>query len=144
VRGARAVPRNGADALVEPEWRLKVPPGQSCSPTYFGALKGSLTFSLANLDEADRAQGACRCAWCDGCPRLVHAKADAEVIGVRPVLDLPKVSLLVNAEVVKLGTDPSRGRVTGIMVERCGNRDVYSADIVAFCAVASNGDLERV
>ena len=40
------------------------------------------------LDEADRARSACiRCAWCDGYPCLVHAKADAEVIAVRPLLD---------------------------------------------------------
>ena len=60
------------------------------------------------LDEADRGRSACiRCAWCDGYPCLVHAKADAEVIGVRPLLDLPNVTLLVNAEVVKLETDPT-------------------------------------
>ena len=62
------------------------------------------------LDEADRARSACiRCAWCDGYPCLVHAKADAEVIAVRPLLDRPNVTLLVNAEVVKLETDPPGG-----------------------------------
>ncbi len=73
------------------------------------------------LDEADRARSACiRCAWCDGYPCLVHAKADAEVIGVRPLLDLPNVSLLVNAEVVKLETDSTGRSVTGVVVERDG------------------------
>ena len=48
------------------------------------------------LDEADRARSACiRCTWCDGYPCLVHAKADAETIAVRPLLDLPNVTLLV-------------------------------------------------
>src|SRR6185312_13643966 len=48
------------------------------------------------LDEADRARSACiRCTWCDGYPCLVHAKADAETIAVRPILDLPNVTLLV-------------------------------------------------
>ena len=43
------------------------------------------------LDEADRARSTCiRCTWCDGYPCLVHAKADAETIAVRPVLDLPE------------------------------------------------------
>ena len=87
------------------------------------------------LDEADRPRSLCiRCAWCDGYPCLVHAKSDAEVIGVRPVLDLPNVSLLVNAEVVKLETGASGRNVTGVVVERDGEREVYSADIVAVCA----------
>ena len=39
------------------------------------------------LDEADRPRSTCiRCTWCDGYPCLVHAKSDAEVIAVRPVL----------------------------------------------------------
>jgi choline dehydrogenase-like flavoprotein len=91
------------------------------------------------LDEADRGRSACiRCAWCDGYPCLVHAKADAEVIGVRPVLDLPNVTLLVNAEVAKLETDPTGRAVTGVVVQREGRPEVYSADIVAVCAGASN------
>ena len=91
------------------------------------------------LDEADRARSACiRCAWCDGYPCLVHAKADAEVIGVRPLLDLPNVRLLVNSEVVKLETDAAGRSVTGVVVERDGNTEVYSADVVALCAGASN------
>jgi choline dehydrogenase-like flavoprotein len=91
------------------------------------------------LDEADRARSNCiRCAWCDGYPCLVHAKADAEVIGVRPVLDLPNVSLLVNAEVVNLETDPTGRSVTGVVVERDGERETYSADVVAVCAGAAN------
>ena len=91
------------------------------------------------LDEADRPRSLCiRCAWCDGYPCLVHAKSDAEVIGVRPLLDLPNVSLLVNAEVVKLETDPSGRSVTGVVVERDGEQEVYSADIVAVCAGATN------
>ena len=76
------------------------------------------------LDEADRARSACiRCAWCDGYPCLVHAKADAEVIGVRPLLDQPNVTLLVNAEVVRLETDPGGRTVTGVVVQRDGNRE---------------------
>jgi choline dehydrogenase-like flavoprotein len=91
------------------------------------------------LDEADRARSHCiRCAWCDGYPCLVHAKADAEVIAVRPLLDRPNVSLLVNAAVVKLETDSTGRSVTGVVVQREGEREVYSADVVAVCAGASN------
>ena len=52
------------------------------------------------LDEADRPASTCiRCRTCDGYPCLVHAKSDAEVIAVRPVLGRDNVTLLVNAEV---------------------------------------------
>ena len=65
------------------------------------------------LDEADRARSTCiRCTWCDGYPCLVHAKADAETIAVRPVLDLPNVTLLVGAEVTRLRTDGAGRTVT--------------------------------
>ena len=80
------------------------------------------------LDEGDRARSRCiRCAWCDGYPCLVHAKADADVVAVRPLLDLPNVTLLVNAEAVRLETDPSGRTVSGVVVERDGNRETYAA-----------------
>jgi choline dehydrogenase-like flavoprotein len=48
------------------------------------------------LNEADRPESKCiRCNTCDGFPCLVHAKSDAEVIGVRPVLDSGNVTLVV-------------------------------------------------
>ena len=73
------------------------------------------------LDEADRARSTCiRCTWCDGYPCLVHAKSDAETIAVRPLLMAPNVTLLVEAEVVKLETDASGGSVTGVVVSRSG------------------------
>ena len=49
-----------------------------------------------------------RCATCDGFPCLVHAKSDAEVLGVRPALEHPNVTLLTNAEAVRAGDQ--RGR----------------------------------
>jgi choline dehydrogenase-like flavoprotein len=91
------------------------------------------------LDEERRPASTCiRCTWCDGYPCLVHAKSDAEVIALRPALDHDNVSILVNAEVVKLETD-SRGRtVTGVVVSREGAQETYAADIVALSAGASN------
>jgi choline dehydrogenase-like flavoprotein len=90
------------------------------------------------LDEADRARSTCiRCTWCDGYPCLVHAKADAETIAVRPLLDLPNVTLLVDAEVVRLETDGTGRTVTGVVVQRDGNEERYRADIVVLSAGAS-------
>jgi choline dehydrogenase-like flavoprotein len=91
------------------------------------------------LDEEDRPKSTCiRCTWCDGYPCLVHAKADAETIAVRPLLDKPNVTLLVDAEVTKLETDASGRTVTGVVVSRAGGQEVYEADIVALSAGATN------
>ena len=91
------------------------------------------------LDEARRPLSACiRCATCDGYPCLVHAKADADVIAVRPLLGQPNVTLLTGAEVQRLETDPSGRSITGVVVSRDGKREVYQGDIVAVCAGAAN------
>jgi choline dehydrogenase-like flavoprotein len=91
------------------------------------------------LDEADRPRSTCiRCAWCDGYPCLVHAKSDAEVIAVRPLLDRTNVTLLCGAEVTKLETDGSGRTVTGVVVSRHGDREVYTGDIVVISAGAAN------
>ena len=68
----------------------------------------------------------------------MHAKSDAEVIAVRPVLDRPNVTLLTGAEVTKLETDDTGRTVTGVVVSRDGNREVYRANIVAVSAGAAN------
>ena len=91
------------------------------------------------LDEADPPVSECvRCAWCDGYPCLVHAKADADIIAVRPLLGRPNVNLMVNARVERLATDPAGRVVTGVEVTREGEREVYSADIVVISAGAAN------
>lgn len=93
------------------------------------------------LDEADRPASQCiRCATCDGYPCLVHAKADADIIAVRPLLDMPTVTLLTRAEVVRLETDPGARTVTGVVVDRGGSglEEIYRGDIVVLAAGAAN------
>ena len=91
------------------------------------------------LDEADPPRSTCiRSTWCDGYPCLVHAKSDAEVIAVRPIMDQPNVTLLVNAEVVRLETDDEGSTVTSVVVSRDGAEERYSGDIVALAAGATN------
>jgi len=91
------------------------------------------------LNEADRPRSVCiRCATCDGYPCLVHAKSDADIIAVRPLLGRPNVTLLTGAEVTKLETDGSGRTVTGVVVSRDGNREVYAGDIVVVSAGAAN------
>ncbi len=91
------------------------------------------------LDEVNRPFSTCiRCNTCDGFPCLVHAKSDAEVIAVRPVLDRPNVTLLVNAEVQRLETDASGATVTSVVVSRDGATETYSGDVVVISAGAAN------
>jgi choline dehydrogenase-like flavoprotein len=91
------------------------------------------------LNEADRPRSTCiRCTWCDGYPCLVHAKSDADVIAVRPLLGRDNVTLVTGAEVRRLETDPSGRAVTGVVVERDGESEVYTGDVVAVCAGAAN------
>jgi choline dehydrogenase-like flavoprotein len=91
------------------------------------------------LNEAHRPSSICiRCTWCDGYPCLVHAKSDAEVIAVRPLLGRDNVTLVTGAEVTRLETDPSGRSITGVEVARDGEREVYTGDIVAVSAGAAN------
>src|SRR4051794_32329765 len=91
------------------------------------------------LDEANMPFGRCvRCATCDGFPCLVHAKSDAEVLAVRPALEHPNVTLLTNAEAVKLETNGTGSEITGVVVEREGARETYHGDIVVVSCGAAN------
>jgi choline dehydrogenase-like flavoprotein len=91
------------------------------------------------LDEADMAYSKCvRCANCDGFPCVVHAKADAEVLGVRPALEHDNVTLLRRARVTRLETDGSGRTVSKVEVERDGEAEEYAADLVVVACGAAN------
>ena len=90
-------------------------------------------------DEANPAYSVCvRCPSCDGFPCPLHAKSDAEVMGVRPALEHPNVTLLTGAHVVKLNTDPSGKIVTEVVVERDGSQEAFTGDVVVVSAGAAN------
>ena len=91
------------------------------------------------LDEANPPFSTCvRCMNCDGFPCLLHAKSDAEVLGVRPALEHPNVKLLTNAKAVRLETDAAGTSVTGVVVERDGAEERVTADIVVLACGAAN------
>src|SRR5207249_4870874 len=79
-----------------------------------------------------------RCAWCDGHPCLVNAKADAQVICVDPALEQPNVSLLTNSYVSRLETSHSGREVTKVYAERNGEKETFSANIVVVSCGAIN------
>ena len=76
------------------------------------------------LNEQNMPYSACvRCPSCDGFPCLVHAKSDAEVLGVRPALEHENVTLLTNTRALALNTNPDGTVVTEVLVERDGKRE---------------------
>ena len=90
------------------------------------------------LKENDRKSVCVRCATCDGFPCLLNAKSDAQVCGVDYATEHPNVTLLTNAFVSKLETDASGRLVTGVNVERGGEKESYSANLVVVSAGAIN------
>jgi choline dehydrogenase-like flavoprotein len=79
-----------------------------------------------------------RCETCDGFPCLVHAKSDAEVLGVRPALEHPNVELRTNAHVIRLVTNEAGTSVTGVVIERDGGTETVSGDLVVLACGAAN------
>ena len=91
------------------------------------------------LNESNMPYSACvRCADCDGFPCAVHAKSDAEVLGVRPALEYANVELLTNAKALKLETGDGGKTVTGVVVDHDGETRTYSADLVVIACGAAN------
>jgi choline dehydrogenase-like flavoprotein len=91
------------------------------------------------LDESNPPYSTCvRCANCDGFPCVLHAKSDAEVIGVRPALEHPNVTLRTDARVVKLETNPAGTEVTGVVVEHDGQQETVSGGLVVVSCGAAN------
>jgi choline dehydrogenase-like flavoprotein len=91
------------------------------------------------LDEANPAFSTCiRCATCDGFPCLVHAKSDADVIAVRPALRYDNVTLMRNATVQKLETDPSGRTVTSVVADVDGSEQRFAGSVVVLSAGAVN------
>jgi choline dehydrogenase-like flavoprotein len=91
------------------------------------------------LNELSMVSSICvRCQNCDGFPCVVHGKSDAEVLGVRPALEHPNVTLLTGARAVKLETSDAGTAVTGVVVERDGETERFAADVVVAACGAAN------
>ena len=91
------------------------------------------------LDEADRLGSACiRCGTCDAFPCLVNAKADADVLCVRPALKHPNLTLLTRARATRLETGARGREVTRVVVERDGEEQAFAADLVVVACGAVN------
>jgi choline dehydrogenase-like flavoprotein len=77
-----------------------------------------------------------KCSTCDGFPCMMQAKADAETIALKPILNLPNVTLMTNAEVIALSQET--GRVSGVLVLHDNDVATYTAETVILAAGAVN------
>lgn len=86
-----------------------------------------------------REGGRCiRCQTCDGFPCKLLAKSDADVCAVRPALASGNVTLWTNTLVRRLLTDERGRRITGLEVERNGERQTIRAERYVLACGAVN------
>jgi len=95
------------------------------------------------IDEKNSRTSACiRCNTCDGHPCLINAKADAQVVCVDPALKHENVSLLTDAQVMRLETGGNAREIRKVIVKRGsaqkGATEEYSGDIVVVSCGAVN------
>ncbi len=92
------------------------------------------------LDESAPHLSKCiKCETCDGHPCLTNAKSDSETICVVPALaSFPNVTMLTNCRVERLDTDASGRKVSTVVVDRQGEREEYSANVVIVACGAIN------
>jgi choline dehydrogenase-like flavoprotein len=91
------------------------------------------------LDEQNPERSVCvRCTRLDGFPCLVGGKADSHTCAVEPALRYPNVELLTRAYVHRLVTSSDGKTVTGVEIERDGQREMLTADVVVVSAGAVN------
>jgi len=79
-----------------------------------------------------------RCQNCDGFPCAVHGKSDAEVLGVRPALEHPNVTLLTNARATRVVTNPAGTAATEVEVQQNGAKERFGGDLIVLACGAAN------
>lgn len=100
-----------------------------------GLRPSPLPLGLHRPGEPD---GCVLCATCNSFPCRLHAKSDAEVCCVRPLLERPTVTLWTHARAQRLLTDTSGRRVEGVEVIRNGTLETARAPLVIVACGAVN------
>jgi choline dehydrogenase-like flavoprotein len=86
--------------------------------------------------------GCILCDVCNSFPCQYHAKSDAEVCAVRPVMDQSNVTLWTNSYAERLLTDPSGKRVEAVEVRRQGELvRLTSSRVVVSCGAVNSAAL---
>ncbi len=74
----------------------------------------------------------------DGFPDPAEAKSDAHVIAIKPIQELPNVTLLVDSYVERLETNAAGTSIERVVVTRDGKTETYSAGTVIVACGAIN------
>ena len=91
------------------------------------------------LNEAQQFLSECiRCETCDGYPCLLHAKADAEISTIRPAIAHSNITLLTQAQVLRLHTSASGREVTAVETQVGAEVKLFRADLVVVACGAIN------
>ncbi|OCR01798.1 dehydrogenase [Oscillatoriales cyanobacterium USR001] len=91
------------------------------------------------LNEVDKTLGNClRCNTCDGFPCLTQGKADGEVNCIQPIRHQSNITLLTQAKVTRLLTNPAGTEVERVEVEIRGELQTLTAGIVVVACGAIN------
>jgi choline dehydrogenase-like flavoprotein len=109
---------------------------QSRAATLVERLKKSGT-KVASIPTAIdyRDGGACvLCSRCDAHYCALDGKMDAEIAAIRPALATGNLTLLTDAECVKVLTSADGSQTTGVIVRVDGEDRTYNCDTVAVCA----------
>ena len=88
-------------------------------------------------------QDGCQlCNTCNSFPCKVHAKSDADICCIRPLLQQPTVTLWTNARARRLVTDTSGRKVEAVEVERNGSvQRVEAPLVIASCGAVNSAAL---
>ena len=100
-----------------------------------GLHPSSLPLGLRDVGEPD---GCILCDTCNSFPCQRHAKSDADVCCVRPLLERPNVTLWTGAHARRLLTEPSGARVEAVEVDHEGERSRVEAPLVVVSCGAVN------
>lgn len=95
------------------------------------------------LNEDTKENSLCiRCDTCDGFPCLVHAKSDADRIGIAPILNMKHVTLLTNTKVEQLITDETGKKIVEVLVDNQGKKEKFSANtFIVSCGAINSAAL---
>ncbi len=77
----------------------------------------------------------------DGFPDPSEAKADAHVVGIKPALQHPNVTMITGAYVERLNTNEAGNEITEVVVKKDGETHIFKGDIVAAACGAINSAL---
>lgn len=94
------------------------------------------------LNERNPLESQCiKCDTCDGFPCLIHAKADADINCIRPIMKKENVNLLTEAMAERLLTNDEGNKIVGVETYLQNEKQIFSAETVIVSCGAINSAL---